>query len=150
MVKTFLKIIWWRFLVPRSEHLLVSSATLSSKTQNILTLSMLVYCNTKSFFLRSFSLMQWLLVCSGSLVIKVFSELHCFMSFIVSCCSLILLLPNIISLEELFRYGTSISRYVWLVLGSLLINIFSTAPALPALIVLRALADLLEYFLKSI
>ena len=28
MVKTFLKIIWWRFLVLHSEHLLVSSATL--------------------------------------------------------------------------------------------------------------------------
>ena len=28
-IKTFLKILWWRFLVPRSEHLLVSSATLS-------------------------------------------------------------------------------------------------------------------------
>ena len=75
-IKTFLKTLWWRFLVPRSEHLLVSSATLSSKTQNILTLSMLVYYNKNSFFLRSFSLMQWLLVCSGSLVIKVFSELH--------------------------------------------------------------------------
>ena len=46
MVKTFLKILWWRFLVPHSEHLLVSSATLSCITQNILTLSMLVYYNT--------------------------------------------------------------------------------------------------------
>ena len=36
-----------------------------------------------------------------------------------------------------------------LVLGSFLINISSTALALPALIVLRALANLLEYFLKS-
>ena len=53
-----LKILWWRFLVPRSEHLLVSSATLSCKTQNIFTLSMLVplYYNTNSFFIRSFSL----------------------------------------------------------------------------------------------
>ena len=59
MVKTFLKILWWRFLVPHSEHLLVSSATLSCMTQNILTLSMLVYYNTNSFFLRSFSLMHW-------------------------------------------------------------------------------------------
>ena len=41
MVKTFLKILWWQFLVSRSEYLLVSSATLSCKTQNILTLSML-------------------------------------------------------------------------------------------------------------
>ena len=29
MVKTFPKIIWWQFVVPHSEHLLVSSATLS-------------------------------------------------------------------------------------------------------------------------
>ena len=42
-IKTFLKTLWWRFLVPRSEHLLVSSATLSCKTQDILTLSMLVH-----------------------------------------------------------------------------------------------------------
>ena len=41
LVKTFLKILWWRFLVPCSEHLLVSGATLLFKTQNILTLSML-------------------------------------------------------------------------------------------------------------
>ena len=75
MVKAFLKILWWPFLVPRSEHL-VSSATLSSKTQIILTLSMLVYYNTNSFFLRSFSRMHWLLVCSSSLIIKFFSELH--------------------------------------------------------------------------
>ena len=58
MVKIFLKIIWSRFLAPRSEHLLASSATLSCKTQNILTLSMLAYYNTNSFFLKSFSLMQ--------------------------------------------------------------------------------------------
>ena len=50
-IKTFLKTLWWRFLVPRSEHLLVSSATLSCKTQNILTLSMLVYYHTNSIFL---------------------------------------------------------------------------------------------------
>ena len=39
------------YLVLHSEHLLVSSATLSCKTQNILTLSMLVYYNTNSLFL---------------------------------------------------------------------------------------------------
>ena len=43
MVKTFLKILWLQFLVPHSEQLLVSSATLLCKTQNILTLSLLVY-----------------------------------------------------------------------------------------------------------
>ena len=72
----FLKIIWWRFLLSRSEYLLVSSATLSCKTQNILTLSMLVYYNKNSFFLRDFSLTHLLLVCSSSLIIKVLSEIH--------------------------------------------------------------------------
>ena len=42
-IKTFLKTLWWRFLVPRSEHLLVSSATLSCKTQNILTINVSTY-----------------------------------------------------------------------------------------------------------
>ena len=96
IVKTFLKILCWRFLVPCSEHFLVCSATLSSETQNILTLSMLVYYNTNSFFLRSFSLMHWLLVCSSSLIIKV-------LGFIVSFCSFISLLRNIVSSEDLFR-----------------------------------------------
>ena len=52
MVKTFLKILWWQFLVPSSEYLLVSSATLLCKTQNILTAWMLVYykgASTKNF-----------------------------------------------------------------------------------------------------
>ena len=75
MIKTFLKILWWRFLVPHSEHLFVSSATFSCMTQNILILSMLVSYNTNSFFL-SFSLMHLLLVCSSSLIIKVLSEIH--------------------------------------------------------------------------
>ena len=56
LVKTFLKILWWRFLVSHSEHLIVNSATLSFMTQNILTLPMLVYYNANSFFL-SFSLL---------------------------------------------------------------------------------------------
>ena len=69
-----------------------------------------------------------------------------FWSFIVPCCSLILLLPNIVSSEGLFRYGTSISDFqICLVLGSphkhFLFYCFSS---LPALIVLRALANLLE------
>ena len=66
MVKTFLKILWWQFLVPSSEHLLGSSATLLCMTQNILTLSMLVYYNTNSFFLRCFSLMflTFVLLCN--------------------------------------------------------------------------------------
>ena len=112
MVTTFLKILWWRFLVPHSEHLLVSSATLSCMTQNILTLSMLVYYNTNSFFL-SFSLMHLLLVCSSSLIIKVLSEIH-FEVSLFYVAPLILILPNIVSSEGLFRFGTSISGYVLL------------------------------------
>ena len=50
MVPTFLKVIWWRFFVPCSEPFLISSATLSCKTWNISTFSMLVYYNTNSFF----------------------------------------------------------------------------------------------------
>ena len=49
MIKIFVKILWRQFLVSRLEHLLVSSETLSCKTHNILTLSMLVsYYNTNS------------------------------------------------------------------------------------------------------
>ena len=77
MVKTFLKNIWRQFLFPRSEHLLVSSATLLCKTQNILTFSMLVYYNTNSFFSKTFlTYVLTLLVCSSSLIIKVLSELY--------------------------------------------------------------------------
>ena len=55
---------------------------------------------------------------------------------------LIVLLSNIVSSKELFRYlGTTISRS--LVLGQFS-QIFSTAQAVPALIVLRALSNLLE------
>ena len=90
MVKTFLKIHRWRFLAPHSEHLIVSSVTLSCMKQNILTLSMLVYYNTNSLFL-GFSLMHLLLVCSNLLIAKVLIEIHfefhCFkllLSFITS------------------------------------------------------------------
>ena len=78
MANTFLKILWWRFLVPRSEHLLVNSQSYRVRHKIFWALSMLVYYNTNSFFLRSFSLMHWLLVliCSTSLIIKIFSELH--------------------------------------------------------------------------
>ena len=42
------------------QHLLVTSAPLLCRTQNILTLSMSVYYNTNSFFLRRFSPMHCL------------------------------------------------------------------------------------------
>ena len=71
-----------------------------------------------------------------------------FRSFILSCCSLILLLPSIASSEGLIRYGTSNFGQVQL-LVSLLVNIFSTATPLPALIVLRTLANLLQQFLPE-
>ena len=93
MVKTFLKILWWRFLVPRSNCLLVSSTTLSCKTQNIVTLSMLVLIQI-AFFLRSIS--YALLSGLFNSVIKIFIasqrnffifEFHCFvllLNFITS------------------------------------------------------------------
>ena len=58
MVQTFLKILWWQLLVPHSECFLISSATLSCKTWNVSTFS-IVYYNTNTFFLRSFWLKHW-------------------------------------------------------------------------------------------
>ena len=73
---------------------------------------------------------------------------------------LILLLPNKASLEGLIWYATSISRCLaTLALGSFfIINISSLATAplavylalMPATFELRALGDLLEWFLNSI
>ena len=60
MIQTILKILWWRSLVPCSERLIGSRATLSCITWNISTLLMLVYCNTNSFFVRIFSPMYCL------------------------------------------------------------------------------------------
>ena len=74
---------------------------------------------------------------------ELFSIISSFWSFIVSFCSLILLLPNKVSSEGLFKYGASISRYAQL-LVSFLVKIFSTAPALPSLILLRTLVNLLD------
>ena len=79
MFKTFLKIIWWQFLLPYSEHTVVSSATLSCKTQNVLTLSTLVYYNTNSFLWRSFSLIYCLTARSSLSFLIITLKLHCFM-----------------------------------------------------------------------
>ena len=49
LVQTFLKILCWRFTVPRSERLLVRSPILSCKTWNISTLPVLLYYKTNSF-----------------------------------------------------------------------------------------------------
>ena len=78
----------WQFLTPRSEHLLISSATLTCTAWNISTVSILVYNKKTSLFsyTKSFS-------CTGLLVqcfIKCFSEVTSSLrNFIVSCCSLI-------------------------------------------------------------
>ena len=111
MVKTFLKMLVTIYCSSLRTSL-SSSATLLYKKQIILTTSMSVYIIQIAFFWEEFltyvvtaGLFSWL-------ILK-------FWSFIVSCCSLILLLPNIVSSEGLFRYGTSISRC--------LINISSTA-----------------------
>ena len=61
MVQTFFKIIWRQFLATHSERLILSSASLLCKTWNVSALSMLVYYNTNSCFLRSF------LVCTGTI-----------------------------------------------------------------------------------
>ena len=94
VIKPFWKLFGDDFLFP-GQNISLSRATLSCKTQNILTLSMLVYYNKNSFLCNDCC---WC-VPSSSLI-----------SFIY--CSLISLLPNIVSSEELFRYGTSISTHV--------------------------------------
>ena len=83
-----LKIIWWQFLVPHSERFLVSSAIL--------------LCKTKYFDFLTYALPGLF-----SLLIKISSvseQTSSFWIFIVSCCSLILWLPNKVSSEGLFRY----------------------------------------------
>ena len=126
--------------------LLAASVTLSYQAQNILTLSMLVpmYYNTNSFFTRSFSLMHRVLVYSSSLIIKVLSELHFEVSWFHVApwfyyFQIQSLQKNYLGTVPVFPDMPS-----YLVLGSFLINIFSTSLLLPALIVLRALANILE------
>ena len=88
---------------------------------------------------------QW----SVQLRFKVFlTTTSSFWSFILSCCSLILFLPSIASSGGLIRYGTSNFGQVQF-LVSLLVNISSTTTPLPALIVLRTLANLFEQFLPE-
>ena len=81
----------------RSERLLVSSATLSCKTWNILTLSMLVYFNENSFFSEKFLIYAMRGLFSSLIKVLSFMSITWFWSFIVSFCSLTLLLPNIAS-----------------------------------------------------
>ena len=92
--KPFKKFFGDNFLFPA--HIVISSATLSCKTGNIWTLSVLVQYNTNSFSLRTFSPIR------GS--VQFITALKCFRaipssfwSFIVSSWSLVLLLPNIAS-----------------------------------------------------
>ena len=58
MVQTFIKLLWWRFLFSRLERLLINSETLSCKTRNISTFSMLLYYNTNNGFFWDVS-MHW-------------------------------------------------------------------------------------------
>ena len=132
---------------PRTKFLLISNATCMWKTRNILTLSMLVYYNKASIFLSEKFLTYALPGLFSSLIKDLIVSEHILSSFwscIISCCFLILLLPNIVSSKGLFRFRTSISRYVYLLLVSCLINIFSTAVTMPAVFVLRALANVLQ------
>ena len=154
MIKTFPKILWCQFLVPYSEHLLVSNATLLwlcalyfdfggggggwewgiLKRQNSLSMTKVI-CRWPlmqiAFFWEVSNLCTVRLTVLFNSLIKVLSVLSVtcsFWSFIVPCFSLILLLPSIVSSERLFRYGTSISHFqIYLVLGSFLVNISSTA-----------------------
>ena len=76
-------------------------------------LSVLVYYYTNIFFsVRSFShlgrLMHWLLVCSSWLIIEVLSELH--FEFSLFRVLLIFITSKYSYSEELFRFGTSVSR----------------------------------------
>ena len=91
----------------------VSSLTVELYTlrQKIFQLGQCKYTVIQIAFFWDISHLSAGLFCS---VIKVLSFLgitSLFWSFIVSCCSLILLLPNIACFEGLFRYGTKISRY---------------------------------------
>ena len=54
MVKTFLKIIWWGFLVLYSEHLLVSSATLSCTYDKIFWLCQCKYTMIQMWLFSKF------------------------------------------------------------------------------------------------
>ena len=132
MVKTSLKILWRWFLVALSEHLSLLAVQLYHVRQTIFWLCQCLYrppyYNTNSFFQRSFShfiMHWWLLDGLFQFINNQGFKWTSFWSFIASCCALILLLPNIVSSKELFRHGTSISRYISLILVSFPIDIFS-------------------------
>ena len=88
------------------------NTTLSRKTWNTSTFSMLVYYNTNSFFL----VLKVSHLCTGLFSslsrFQVFLSItSSFSSFIVSYCSSIWVPSNIASSDRLSRHGTSISRY---------------------------------------
>ena len=101
---------------------------------------MLEYYNINRSFLRSFSLTHWFVSLIKAL--SVFEHNFFILKLIVSFFFLILSLPNIASSEGLFSYGTIFPNMPgsWSVSSS----ISSSALALPALIVLSTLANLLE------
>ena len=99
-VKTLLKIIWRRFLVLRSERLLVSSATLLCKTQNIVYI---LYTIPVSFIKQDFKYLAQ----HNFFILK----FHCFMCLLNSISSIIYLgqrckghsfLPNFSTPSNLF------------------------------------------------
>ena len=127
MVQTFLKILCWQFLVSHRERLFVSSGTLSCKTWNI----SIFFSSSNQVFSIGFE--------HSFLILK----FQCFM----------MLLNLITSKYSFFRRIFEVKyQYfqICLFLVSFLVNISSTctALALPALIVLRAPANLFE-FLKT-
>ena len=101
MVKTFLKIIWRRFLVSHSEHLV----SRSRKTQNILTLPMLLYYNSilfiAFFWYVSRLFTAWLLGLFSSIINVLSVSEHNF--FILKFHCFMLLLNFITSKYSFFR-----------------------------------------------
>ena len=101
MVKTFLKIIWRRFLVSHSEHLV----SRSRKTQNILTLPMLLYYNSilfiAFFWYVSRLFTAWLLRLFSSIINVLSVSEHNF--FILKFHCFMLLLNFITSKYSFFR-----------------------------------------------
>ena len=99
LVQAFLKIACWRFLVPGSAHILVRNVTLLCKIWNFVIGSIL-----KSK--QPFMVLKVPHALVNSIHFQGLSDCFCwsitfwFRNFIVSCCSLIWLLPDIASSEH--------------------------------------------------
>ena len=128
---------WIKILSAKTTKYILKYWERSVKTKSnlrvFLTLSMLIYYNTSNFSEKFLTdALPAGLFCSLSIKVLSVSE-HNFFILKFHC---IMLLLNFITSKYslfrqsggLFRNATSISRYVWLVLGSFLINISSTSP----------------------